>query len=98
LGSDDFVKKHAQSVSEKIKVDCSADINRCKKFPDITMIMDAVMKYYQVDAKTIFASTTGKSNLHKMIVIFLARQLCQLSHQQISEYFGLKSVSISSTL
>lgn len=98
LGSDLFIKKHVESVSEKIKEICGADIKRCKEFPDISMIMNAVIKYYQIDTRAIFASTTGKLNIHKMIVIFLAKQLGQLSHKKISEYFGLKPSSISTAL
>lgn len=98
LGSDSFVKKHLRLLSEKINGACSADIKRCQKFPDITCIMNTVKKYYQVDIQTIFSTTTGRLNIHKMIVIFLARHLGQLSHQKISEYFSLKPVSISSAL
>jgi REP element-mobilizing transposase RayT len=98
IGNDSFIKKHIKLINDKIKEVCGSDIKRCQEFPNIEMIMDAVINYFEVDSQSMLSSMTGKINIPKMMLIFLSKQLGQLSYQKIAEHLGLKPTSVSSSM
>ena len=64
---------------------------------EISKVCNLVADYFNTEIENL--KRTSKNNHSRMIAIYLVRNLTQLSHQRISEFFtGIKRASISTTL
>lgn len=97
LGNKKFITQNIESLNANYKIETLPDVNRAIKLFDIDTIFNAVADYFSVEKKSL--RTTFRNNYPRMLAIYLAKNLTQLTHQKISEYFtGITKHSISTTV
>jgi chromosomal replication initiation ATPase DnaA len=97
LVSQKFISKNINILNDGYKIETSPDINRTTKLFTIDKICHLVAIYFDIEIVSL--KKVLKNNYPRMLAIFLVRNLTQLTHQKISEYFsGIKKSSISTTV
>ena len=72
-------------------------MNRATRIYHIEKICHYVAEYFSVEVETL--KKTYKNNYPRLLAIYLARNLTQLTHQKISDFFiGIKRSSVSTTI
>jgi len=98
LGEKKFIDDTLSKLSQEKLYSSLHDINRTKIVVAPEIILHHVLNYFQTTFEDAKKSFRGKINLPKMIGILLLRQLGQLSHSTIAEYFGCSNDNIATTL
>src|SRR3990167_1063019 len=99
MGSDDFITKHLNGLSEQYRCAVATDVNRTKILPTPDIIMHCTAMHFSITTKELMKSQWGKKNTARLITIYLLRSLAHIPHSEIASYFGnLKSTSIGSLL
>jgi putative transposase len=97
LGDKKFSSENINRLDDNYKTSTSADVIRATKLHDIDKICYLVAEHFGTDLDTLKKSY--KNNHPRMLAIYLARNLTQLNHQKISEFFGgIKRESVSTTI
>lgn len=98
LGTKEFINDKISEINENQKKESSPDVNILKNIPTIEMIINIVSNYFNSEVQNIKKRTTTKKNIARIIAIYLARKIGQLTHHKISENFSLRHKSIGTTL
>jgi putative transposase len=97
LGGKKFADEKIRTLNTEYKMAASADVNRATKLYKIDKICYLVAKYFDIEIKTL--NKTYKNNHPRMFAIYFARNLTQLTHQKIADFFnGIKRASISTVI
>jgi chromosomal replication initiation ATPase DnaA len=98
LGGQKFIAEKIDKLEAGYKLATQPDINRIKKLLEIEDLSNYVTRYFNIPISQL-KTARQKNNLPRLIAIYLARNLIQSSHKNISEYFtGLKRFSVSTLL
>jgi REP element-mobilizing transposase RayT len=98
FGTQFFIDNQLSKLTDKQKIFSNPDIARLTKVPHIQKIIEVVSNYFQCEPKLITNAKKSKKNIARIITIYLARQLAQLSYHQITEIFSLSFNSIGTLL
>lgn len=93
LGSDHFITQQLMTLDDEHKKSCQADINRAHTRPGIEIIFQKLVSYFNIPKSNLLSSTRGELNESRLIGIYLAKNLCQLTHAEIAKHFTQLSIS-----
>lgn len=98
-GTKKFIDRYLNKLDTSYSYDVLPDINHTKPLPKSDEILNSVMQYFSLAKNQLHESIQGKSNLAKMISIYLLSQVGHLTYERISEIFtSLKKYSISTQI
>lgn len=93
LGSKDFIAEKLKRIGVNHKQDCSTDIRRTHSRTEVEAVFKKLTTYFKIPKSALLNPTRGELNEGRLMGIYLAKQLCQLTHAEIANHFTHLTIS-----